>query len=620
MRLFDRLHLDVIDVAPVQHRIGPYRSGIATILGLLSIAPLGARTALAWLATMLVCEAWTWLATRSSLSGRMTNRQIVNYIASGLATVPCWTMLGVLYWISSVEGSTEIALVIWAAQLIYTQRFIYQSLTAIVIGNISNIAAMLIFPLMDTRLDTSVQILLITGLIVSIGFALSGALMTMRNVQSLSKEKAAVEYGATHDLLTGLMNRSVFQQSLVSAISRDQKSAVLFIDLDRFKRVNDTLGHQAGDALLEGFSKRLKQAVPEDAIVARFGGDEFAVLLKLPETRQELEDACFKIIRTTQKKFMVPGGFAQVGASVGVALLPDHGRNPGELMRKSDLALYSAKAAGRGTFKLFNSEIEATVRERTKLEAELRSILIEGAGLELHYQPKLDSQGSSCSVESLLRWKHPELGDIAPTHIIDIAEDTGLIIPLGQWVIRTALAFAARWPVLGVAINISPAQLHGAGFSDWVIKEAIAAGVEPKRIEFEVTETILLDETPETAQKLKTLREAGFSIALTDFGTGYASLRRLHSFKVDRVKIDKSFLHNLESDAEATAIVQAVIQLGHAMGLQVTAEGVETAAHRNFLKHAGVDEMQGFLFAKAKPEAELLEFFNEIAKKITRAA
>ena len=461
---------------------------------------------------------------------------------------------------------------------------------------------------------------LVLAILVGVAFAISGATMTLKTVTSLAREKAAVEHGATHDALTGLINRDLLQQRLRGALEGGRACAVFFLDLDRFKQVNDMLGHQSGDALLKEFGVRLRAAAPPGASVARFGGDEFAVLMELPDGRGDVEGVCCAIIEAARAPFAVPRGLANVGASVGVALAPDEGVDPGELMRKADIALYAAKGAGRGGYKVFSPELDSAVRDRAELEDELRDALASGEGLALHYQPKMDCFGQSVSVEALLRWRHARLGDIAPSRIIAVAEETGMILSLGAWVFREGVAFAARWPGLSVAINVSPAQLRHAEFAGWAVQVAEDAGVEPCRIELEVTETVLLDESAPTTQTLNTLRQAGFRVALDDFGTGYSSLRHLHRFAVDRVKIDQSFVRHLEDSAEAAAIVQAVIQLGHAMGLQVTAEGVETREHRDFLSRAGVDEMQGYLFSRARPEAELEAFFAAACEDVSRAA
>lgn len=610
----------VLEVAKVQHRIGPLRAGIAIILGLLSLSPLGIETAALWLVAMLGCELWTSLATRPALSGQMSEWQVFRYVMSGLVAIPCWNSLGVLYWLSDVEGAAIMALMLWAAQLIYTQRFIYQSLPAIIIGNSSTIAAMVALPIIAPHFGSSIQIILVVGMTISIGFALSGAMMTMNNVHSLTRQKAAVEYGATHDMLTGLVNRTVFQEKLHIAIAQQQRYAVLFIDLDHFKHVNDTLGHQSGDALLEEFSDRLRRAVPSDAVAARFGGDEFAILLPLPETNDQLAAICTSIIAAAQRRFAVPGGIAEIGASIGAAITPDHGEDINDLMHKADLALYASKSAGRGAHHLFNARIEQADHERNRLESELRAILSNGSGLELHYQPRVDCFGRFQSVEAFLRWNHQDLGYIETSRIIELAEETGLIIPLGQWILRTALDFAARWPDLTVAINIAPAQLQSGEFLDWAITQTAAVGVAPSHIEFEVTETVLLDKKIEKAQTLAALRNAGFSITLDNFGTGYASIRHLDNQIFDRIKIDRSFLYNLSGSASAQAIVQAIIQLSHAMGLQVTATGVETIEQCEFLRQAGADEMQGIEFAAIMSEVNLHAVINKRRNVTNRVA
>lgn len=593
---------------------------MAFVLATLSVPILGWGTAGVWFAFIIACEIWTWFTTRSARNGAMTHPQLLAYLVSGSVTVPAWTMLGVLFWLSSNPGATNIAIALWAAQLLYTQRFVYQSNVAIMIGNSSTLLAMLVLPIVVPRFSPEVQAALLIAMFVGVAFAISGALRTLNIVTSLAREKAAVEYGATHDALTGLLNRDQMQWHLRETLAEGHPCAVLFLDLDRFKQVNDTLGHQSGDSLLQEFARRLKAAAPRAAQVARFGGDEFAMLLVEPDRVIDCEAVCLQILKAVDVPFSLPRGYAYVGVSMGVAVAPDEGTDPGELMRKADIALYAAKAGGRGQFRFFSPDLDGAVRDRAELEDDLRQVLATGSGLELHYQPKICRNGHSRAVEALLRWPHPRLGDVSPTRLLAVAEDTGLIIPLGRWVLKEGMAFARRWPDLSVGINISPAQLREAEFAEWAISLAQGLGVNPIRIELEVTETVLLDESATTSRVLNALRKAGFRVALDDFGTGYSSLRHLHHFSVDRVKIDQSFVRNLKDSKEAAAIVQAVIQLGHAMGLQVTAEGVETRQHQEFLSHAGVDEMQGFLFSEACRESELNRFFNKANSVRRRAA
>lgn len=613
MKLSGKIIAESIEVAVVQHKIVPHRATLALLLGGASVLTLGPAQAGWWTFIMLCCELWTWRATRPALSGNMTQFQIWNYLASGAATVPCWTALGVLYWLNPASGTAEIALVLWAAQLINTQRFIYQSVLAIGVGNSSTIAVMIILPLIAPRFEPIVQVLITFGIAVCIGFAISGALMTMKTMRSLSAQKAAMEYAATHDQLTQLKNRGFFQEQLASLLSNRRDCAVLFIDLDRFKRVNDTLGHQAGDELLKAFSKRLSKVTPSNAIVARFGGDEFAVLIDLSQEQQDLKQLSTDIIDCAGKPFELQvgqdWGVAQIGSSIGVALGPEHGANPSEMMRKADLALYSAKTNGRNLFKIYCSDVGQSAADRDNLEKDLRRALASEEGLAMHYQPRTDQHGQTIAVEGLLRWQHPTLGNIPPNRIINMAEETHLIQPLGDWVMRQCIEFAARWPELIVSINVSPLQLSSGDFAQSTVNTAETAGIKPEQIEIEITESVLLNETPETERNLEILRSAGFSIAIDDFGTGYSSLRLLHKLPVDRIKIDRSFVNDA-NNKHAAAIITAVTRLSHAVGIQVTAEGVETIEQKDYLCEVGVDELQGFLFAAAMPESDLHSYLK----------
>jgi diguanylate cyclase (GGDEF)-like protein len=433
-----------------------------------------------------------------------------------------------------------------------------------------------------------------------------------RSAQRLRRLKAAMEHDATHDPLTDLSNRTVFRRCAAGALQDGTLRGVLFVDLDRFKDVNDALGHQAGDALLRAFGARLIAAVPRDALVARLGGDEFAVLLTRDAALTALPDIGAAIVRAAQAPFDLAQGQAHISASVGVAMAAgvDHegagaGGGEVELMRRADIALYAAKAAGRDRVRVFTPDLDEEVQKRTALESDLRAALQGAGGLALHYQVKTTPDGVPRGVEALLRWRHPQLGPIPPSRFIPVAEETGLIRPLGDWVVREAASFASRWPALSVAVNVSPLQLRDGAFVGRVLEAVQGAGVPAARIELEVTESVLVDEAGVAPATLARLREAGFRIALDDFGTGYSSMRQLQLFKVDRLKIDQSFIASLGSSHEAAAIVEAIVNLGHAMGLQVTAEGVETPRQWDILAGIGVDELQGYLFGRPVDEAAL---------------
>ena len=423
-----------------------------------------------------------------------------------------------------------------------------------------------------------------------------------RASRRLVRMKTIVEHTATHDGLTTLVNRDLFLRRLGAMLQSASPCAVLFIDLDRFKYINDTLGHGAGDELLRAFSGRVLEVTGADATVARFGGDEFAVLLPCGRGGASPEEVCRQITQVARQPFLLAKGPAHVSASVGLAVASGLGADAGELMRKADIALYAVKAAGRDGYRIFSDALDRLVRDKADIETDLRQALHEGGQLELHYQSKVDTHGVVRGVEALLRWSHPSRGMVPPNVAIEVAEETGLIIPLGDWVMREALAFAARWPQLNVSVNVSPMQLRHPRFVAETLKAYGHAQLSYGRLEMEVTETALMDDLNLASVNLAALRAAGIRIALDDFGTGYSSLRHLHRCAVDRVKIDQSFVSGLDASHEAAAITRAVIQLGHAMGLQVTAEGVETETQRRFLLEAGVDALQGFLFSKPLDE------------------
>jgi len=423
-----------------------------------------------------------------------------------------------------------------------------------------------------------------------------------RAAQRLLRIKAIVEHTATHDRLTSLVNRDLFRRRLGAMLERNVPCAVLFADLDRFKQINDTMGHGAGDELLRAFGARVLEAAGPDATVARFGGDEFAILVACDSPAHEPKALCRRITDAARLPFPLAAGAAHVSASVGLAVASGGAVDASGLMRKADIALYAVKAAGRDGYQIFSDELDRQVCERADIEADLRMALQDEGQLELHYQTRVDVKNMITGVEALLRWRHPVRGAVPPSLVISVAEETGLIVPLGEWIMREALAFAARWPQLNVSVNVSAVQLRHPRFVADTLKAHSTAQIPDGQLELEVTETALLDDINVINGHLSALRASGIRIALDDFGTGYSSLRHLHRCAVDRVKIDQSFVCGLDLGNEASAITKAVISLGQAMGLQVTAEGVETEAQRRFLVEAGVDEMQGYLFSRPADE------------------
>jgi len=425
----------------------------------------------------------------------------------------------------------------------------------------------------------------------------------------LKAKEAQAHHLAYHDVLTGLPNRALFNDNADKAAIRarhGEKMAIMLLDLDRFKNVNDRFGHLAGDALIQEVGKRLARVLDRPDAVARLGGDEFAILLGEDDIESGIEATLDRILEDLHRPYDIFGNQAHVGVSIGVALAPDYGTDRTDLMRKADIALYRAKDEGRDCWRFFTESMDETVQLRAELESDLREALATGTGLNVHYQPLIDSRGGKVTgLEALLRWHHPRRGWIGPQLFVPVAEETGLIGALGDWVLREACGVAAEWPNLTIAVNLSPVQFCDEGFAERTCSLVREAGISAHQIEFEVTEGVVLDQNESVRGALRRLRREGFRIALDDFGTGYSSLSYLRDFEVDRIKIDKSFVQGLGQTVDAAAIVTAVVTLGHAMGLQVTAEGVETSDQEDFLRGAGCNVLQGFLFSRAVPAHQL---------------
>ena len=427
-------------------------------------------------------------------------------------------------------------------------------------------------------------------------------------VVDLQASEAQAQHLAFHDVLTGLPNRALLQDRMDLALARarrGQPCVVMVLDLDRFKQVNDTLGHTAGDTLIKEFAARLTGIVRSTDTVARIGGDEFAILLSDTGDRGEVEQLTDRILAAVHQPFDLLGKRTFVGVSIGAAMVPEAGLDRGDLIRKADIALYRAKAEGRNRCCIFTPTMDESVKLRSELEAELRAALSQGGELQVHYQPEVEAGTERIvGLEALVRWHHPKRGVIQPDQFIPIAEETGLIAALGEWVLAEACRVAARWRDrdLFVAVNVSPVQFRSPMLAARFAAIASAAGCDPSQIELEITESLLLDEDDKLREVLHRLRSAGFRIVLDDFGTGYSSLAYLRRFKVDKIKIDRSFTKNIGHDPESAAIVTSVVTLGHAIGLTVTAEGVENRAQMESLSDAGCNELQGYLFSQAIPE------------------
>jgi diguanylate cyclase (GGDEF)-like protein len=433
-------------------------------------------------------------------------------------------------------------------------------------------------------------------------------LILRRLTQSL-RDRGVLEERATHlayhDALTGLPNRTFFNEAVERALAdgANQEVALLLIDLDGFKQVNDTLGHLAGDELIRQFGGRLVKALGPDEIVSRLGGDEFAILLQGVGATAAL-DGCDRILSLFDEPFELMGNSVYGSASIGATRslrLPVGGT---ELMRRADVALYRAKGDGRNCARLFEPGMDAASKQRAKLERELRDA-IAGDQFALWTQPQVNREGAIIGHELLLRWEHPKLGTVDPDRFLPVAEETGLIVAIGDWVLRHAIAVAARAEAGAItALNLSPAQLRDQSFVGRALETCRQHGVAPDTIELEITEQTLMDDNRITRSSLRRLRRAGFRIALDDFGTGYSSLSYLRRFAVDKIKIDRSFVADLESAPEARAIVAAIVTLARAIGLTIAAEGVETAEQQEILLTAGCDQLQGHFYARAQPLIE----------------
>lgn len=406
---------------------------------------------------------------------------------------------------------------------------------------------------------------------------------------------------ARHDALTGLPNRVVFHEYVDRRHDRRERGdslAVLCLDLDHFKNVNDTLGHAAGDALLCAVAERLAGNVRADDIVVRLGGDEFAILQTGVDQPKQATALASRIIEVLGQPFELMDHRVAVGTSVGIAYSLAREAEPQMLLKNADMALYRAKADGRGKYRFFDPIMNTEAQERHALEAGLRTALLNGE-FELAFQPILNAYTEALSrFEALIRWRHPERGLIEPSEFIPLAEEIGLIVPIGQWVLREACRIAATWPDnISVAINISAVQLKNADLVGDIRRALQASGLSSRRLELEITETVLLQDTAAMLEPLRQLQDIGLSISLDDFGTGYSSIGCLRTFPFDRIKIDRSFVRDLASAMDSVAIIHAIVDLGTALGMSVTAEGVETAEQLRLLRAESCAEVQGYLFS-----------------------
>jgi diguanylate cyclase (GGDEF)-like protein/PAS domain S-box-containing protein len=453
----------------------------------------------------------------------------------------------------------------------------------------------------------------------------AGQLVAIADITERKRAEAEVAYLAHHDALTGLRNRAYFREQLVASLDlcRQKKEmlAVCCLDLDLFKDVNDTFGHPAGDRVLRMVAQRLQGALGEGDLAARLGGDEFAIILNHVAAPSEVGDIGSRLIERLSETYAFDGLQVTIGASMGVAFFPDDGQTADDLLRNADMALYQAKSEGGSQHHFFQKAMHLKALDRRALEADLKNAL-SGGQLEVHYQPVVDISGDRVSgFEALLRWRHPTRGMIGPSDFIPIAEATGLIIPIGEWVLRTACAEAATWPsAMTVAVNLSAAQFRTTNLVNAVIGALAHSGLAAERLELEITETVLLGETEATLETLHKLRDFGVRIALDDFGTGYSSLSYLRGFPFDKLKIDRSFVKDISERDDCLAIIAAISGLARSLGIATTAEGVETQRQLDFLRLQGCTQAQGFLFSPARPRVELADLVGKINRRAAKAA
>jgi diguanylate cyclase (GGDEF)-like protein len=432
-----------------------------------------------------------------------------------------------------------------------------------------------------------------------------------RTATTIAAGEDRLRHLALHDPLSGLPNRTYFSERIESLIEQvrngGKPAAALYLDLDQFKEVNDTLGHPAGDELLRSVAERLTRTLRSADLVARLGGDEFAVLTATSTDRDTAQSIAMRIINALCSPYTISGHTIVIGVSIGIAVIDRNTGSAADVMRYADLALYRAKNEGRNRACIYDSEMDADVVNRKRLEADLR-VAIDDGELEVYYQPVVDASGDSMiGVEALARWRHPERGVLPPSMFIPLAENSGLIAALGEYVLRRACADAKAWPGLTVAVNVSPLQFRRANFVDTVERIIKDAGCDPKLVELEITESTFLGSVDKAEQVILRLKALGVKLALDDFGTGYSSLLYLRRFPFDRLKIDHGFVHSIETAPDAAAIVHAVVSLSHGLNMKVTAEGVETAEQQMFLRAAGVQAMQGFRFGRPMLAADITQ-------------
>jgi len=455
-----------------------------------------------------------------------------------------------------------------------------------------------------------------------------GIVATFEDVTEQRRVEARARFLATHDNLTRLPNRVVFGQEVNGAVEfgrrHGRQCAVLFVDLDRFKIINDTLGHMSGDSLLIEIAGRIKQCVSKSDVVARIGGDEFVILLRDVVAADQISNVARKLLAAVVKPATINGQECRVTASIGASLFPADAKNEGTLTKNAEAAMYAAKEAGRNTFLLHSDEIKTQSIERLMLETGLRRAL-ERNEFVLHYQPKRDLKGGGISgVEALLRWHHPDLGLLQPNQFVPLAEETGLIVPIGRWALETACAQNMQWqkhglPPIRVAVNLSPRQFVDPNLLNEIRNALGESGMPPGLLELEITESMVMQDLARTVRLLHEIKNLGIMLSIDDFGTGYSSMAMVKELPIDALKIDRSFVREIDRDAEGKAIINAIIALGRALDLIVVAEGVETKEQEAFLREQKCDEEQGYLISIPLPADECAAFLANQARAKLRA-
>jgi diguanylate cyclase (GGDEF)-like protein/PAS domain S-box-containing protein len=437
------------------------------------------------------------------------------------------------------------------------------------------------------------------------------------DVTAYREAEARNRYLAFHDVLTGLPNRALLNERIDQILLRMSRTpsgcALIYVDLDRFKEVNDAFGHQVGDELVRQFAGRLGAIVRASDTAARIGGDEFAILLQDTSDSFRAAEVCQRILAAAALPYTLEDGQAHVTASVGLVNWTTDEVSRIKLHQRAEMALYQAKHDGRDCFRVFTEDLNASIRKKRLLETELRQALVTGHGLKIDYQPLFATRDERLvAFEALVRWDHPRLGLLKPADFLDVAEESGLIVPLGDWVLERACRALSKWPDVALAVNLSPAQLASEGLAERVLEILDRTGFEVDRLQLEVTEHTILD-LGVAVEKLKQLRATGIKIVLDDFGTGYSSLSHLQRLGIDKIKIDRSFVQDLVNERESKAIIRAVARLGRSLGVTVTAEGVETEEQRSFLRTLGCEEMQGYLLSRPLDEAAAVLLLQRMA-------